>query len=222
MKRKKEKLIIIGASGSGKDVLATLLRCNKISHRYEILGFLDDDKSLIGGEINKFPVVGNIDWLSKQSTTINCVISNGFSKIRKKIVKKIEKFNVMFPTILDPSVILANNVKIGKGTVIQAGTIINPDTTIGNHTFINIDCTIGHDCKILDYVIIAPGTHINGNNKIGKNSEVGSGTITIQNVTIGKNCTIGAGTVLINNIPDYSTVVGNPGKIIKNNSEANN
>lgn len=215
MKRKKEKLIIIGAGGSGKDILATLLRCNEISQIYEILGFVDDDNSLIGREINGFPVIGNTDWLSKQSTTICCVISNGFSDIRKKIVKKIEKFDIMFPTIVDPSVILANNVNIGKGAVIQAGTIINPDTIIGNHTFINLDCTIGHDCKISDYVTIAPGTHINGNNKIGDTSEIGSGTTTVQNITIGKNCTIGAGTVLINNIPDNSTIVGNPGKIIK-------
>jgi sugar O-acyltransferase (sialic acid O-acetyltransferase NeuD family) len=212
---KKEKLVIIGAGGSGKDILATLLRCNKISQKYKILGFLDDDESLIGTEINGFLVIGNLEWLSEQSSVINCVITNGFSKIRKKIVKKIEKFNVNFPTILDPSVILANDVKIGKGTIIQAGTIINPDTIIGDYTFINIDCTIGHDCKIQNYVTIAPGVHINGNNLIGENSEIGSGCVTIQNITIEKNCTLGAGTVLIKNIPEKSTVVGNPGKIIK-------
>ena len=220
MKRKKEKLIIIGAGGSGKDILATLLRCNEISQRYEILGFVDDDNSLIGREINGFPVIGNTDWLSKQSTTICCVISNGFSDIRKKIVKKIEKFDIMFPTIVDPSVIIAKNVNIGKGSIIQAGTIINEDTTIGKHTFINLDCTIGHDCKISNYVTIAPGTHINGNIKIGNNTEVGSGTTTVQNVTIGKNCIIGTGTVLIDSIPDNSTVVGNPGKIIKLKSKS--
>ena len=212
---KKEKLVIIGAGGSGKDILATLLRCNKISQKYKILGFLDDDESLIGTEINGFLVIGNLDWLSEQSSVIKCVITNGFSKIRKKIVKKIEKFNVTFPTILDPSVILANDVKIGKGTIIQAGTIINPDTIIGDYTFINIHCTIGHDCKIQNYVTIAPGVHINGNNLIGENSEIGSGCVTVQNITIEKKCTLAAGTVLIKNIPGTSTVVGNPGKIIK-------
>ena len=85
---------------------------------------------------------------------------------------------------------------------------------------INLDCTIGHDCKISNYVTIAPGTHINGNIKIGNNTEVGSGTTTVQNVTIGKNCIIGTGTVLIDSIPDNSTVVGNPGKIIKLKSKS--
>ena len=74
--------------------------------------------------------------------------------------------------------------------------------------------------NISNYVTIAPGTHINGNIKIGNNTEVGSGTTTVQNVTIGKNCIIGTGTVLIDSIPDNSTVVGNPGKIIKLKSKS--
>jgi acetyltransferase EpsM len=37
-------------------------------------------------------------------------------------------------------------------------------------------------------------------------------------VKIGKWATIGAGAVIINDVPDYAVVVGNPGKVIKFNS----
>jgi acetyltransferase EpsM len=44
---------------------------------------------------------------------------------------------------------------------------------------------------------------------------IGTGAAVIPGVVIGKNCVIGAGSVVINNIPDYSTVVGVPGGILK-------
>jgi len=211
--KKREKIVIIGAGGSGKDVLATLYRHNKIHNNYEILGFLDD-KLPQGKTICGLQIIGKLNWIEKNSEIL-CVISNGFSKIRKNIVKKLKKYKVNFPSIVDPSVIIADNVDIGKGVIIQAGSIINPDVTIGDFTFINLDCTIGHDCKISSYVTIAPGVNINGNTKINSSTEIGSGTVSIQNITIGKNCIIGAGTVIINDVPNDSLVVGNPGKIKK-------
>jgi acetyltransferase-like isoleucine patch superfamily enzyme len=36
-----------------------------------------------------------------------------------------------------------------------------------------------------------------------------------QGITIGDDVIIGAGAVIINDIPSNSTVVGNPGRIIK-------
>lgn len=211
--KKMEKIVIIGAGGSGKDVLATLKRYNKIYNKYEILGFLDD-KLPKGKIIYGLPIIGNLNWIEKNSE-ISCVISNGFSKTRKDIVKKLKEYKINFPSIVDPSVIIADDIDMGKGVIIQAGSIINPDVTIGDFTFINIDCTIGHDCKISSYVTIAPGVNISGNTKINSSTEIGSGSILIQNITIGKNCIIGAGTVIINDVPNDSLMVGNPGKIKK-------
>ncbi|MBU0683473.1 MAG: acyltransferase [Candidatus Omnitrophota bacterium] len=50
---------------------------------------------------------------------------------------------------------------------------------------------------------------------------IGDGTWIGENVAImcakiGKNCVIGANSVVTSDIPDYSVVVGNPGKIISN------
>jgi len=56
---------------------------------------------------------------------------------------------------------------------------------------------------------------ISGNVLIGEGTHVGTGAIILPNITIGKWCKIGAGAVVIKDIPDYSVVVGVPGKIIK-------
>jgi acetyltransferase EpsM len=51
---------------------------------------------------------------------------------------------------------------------------------------------------------------------VGEGSQVGIGATVIQGIKIGKWSVIGAGAVIISDVPDYSVVVGNPGRIIKN------
>jgi FlaA1/EpsC-like NDP-sugar epimerase len=45
------KIVIVGSGGFGREVLWTLRDCNKKLKKYEILGFIDDDKLLKGKNI---------------------------------------------------------------------------------------------------------------------------------------------------------------------------
>lgn len=49
---------------------------------------------------------------------------------------------------------------------------------------------------------------------IGPFSFVGTGSIVMPGTRIGRGCIIGSGTVVRGTIPDYSIVVGSPGKVI--------
>lgn len=55
----------------------------------------------------------------------------------------------------------------------------------------------------------------NGEVIIDEGSFIGMGARIMPGVKIGKNCVIGANSVITKSIPDYSVVVGIPGKIIK-------
>ena len=81
-------------------------------------------------------------------------------------------------------------------------TILNADS-IGENLYVNHLVTIGE---------------VNGKRPtIGNNVSIFTGAIIIGDITIGNNCVIGAGSVVVKDIPDNSVVVGNPGKIIKQN-----
>ena len=77
-----KKIVIIGAGGQGKDVLWTIMDINKISSRFDIIGFLDDDKKLHGKTINRVPVLGGMNWLSNKNK-MGCIIAVGDGKIRE-------------------------------------------------------------------------------------------------------------------------------------------
>lgn len=196
---------LFGASGHCK-VIIDVLKSNNI-----IVNAIFDDKPKLNTLID-IPVheTSKIAILPHGKM----IVSIGDNKIRKKVVSKIK---VSFFTAIHVNTIISENSKIGEGTVIMAGCIVNSDTKIGKHCIINTGAIIEHDCKISDYVHVSPGVSLAGNITIGEGSHLGIGACVIQGIKIGKWVTIGAGTVIINDVPDYSVVVGNPGKIIKYN-----
>ena len=62
---------------------------------------------------------------------------------------------------------------------------------------------------------LSPGARLAGGVNVGEGTHIGLNASVIPNINIGKWCIIGAGAVIIRDVPDYSVVVGNPGKIIK-------
>lgn len=210
-----KKIVIIGAGGFGREILWTLRDCNKVSKKYDILGFIDNDEKLKNQNICDIPVLGNFEWFSKQTEIIYAAISIGDPKIRKSIVNQLKFYKLKFPTVIHPSVINSEYIKIGNGTIIQAGCILTTNIEIKEFVHININSTIGHGCIVDDFVTISPGSHINGESSIGEGTYVGSGVVANDEIDIGKWSIIGAGSVVINNVKSNSVYVGNPSKLLK-------
>jgi acetyltransferase-like isoleucine patch superfamily enzyme len=53
-----------------------------------------------------------------------------------------------------------------------------------------------------------------GSVRIGAYTFVGAGSVVLPGVTIGKGCLIGTGSLVIQDVPDYSIVVGQPGRVV--------
>ncbi len=202
-------LIIVGASGFGREVAWLVERINEVNETWNILGFIDDNIEMHGKEVGGYPVLGGSNVVDLH-TDAWYVCAIGSSKIRKKVIDKLG--NVKFATLIDPSVLMSNRVQIGEGTIICAHTIITVDIMIGKHVIINLDCTIGHDAEIGDFVTLYPSVNVSGITQVGKCSELGTGTQIIQGKSIGDNVIVGAGAVVVKDIVEPGTYVGVPVK----------
>lgn len=202
-------MIIYGASGHAKVIIDIINSKDKNS-----IDFIFDDRSIV--KLLDYKVHHNwIDELRDQKA----VIAIGNNYIRKKISKEIS--NSFSEYRAHNSAVISEKVEIGIGTVIMANVVINSTVKIGSHCIINTAAVVEHDVNIEDYVHISPSATITGNVQIGEGTQVGAGATVIPGIKIGKWVTIGAGSVIINNIPDFSVVVGNPGKVIKLNKLEN-
>ncbi|MBJ7427863.1 MAG: NeuD/PglB/VioB family sugar acetyltransferase [Bacteroidia bacterium] len=195
---------IYGAGGMGKET--NWLIETYLSNEWLVKGFIDDYKP--SGLFMELPLQTQLN------ATENCIIAIADSKIRQSIFEK--NSSLKFCNIIHPEIKLHESIQMGGGNIISKGVVLTLDIIIGNHNIININSTIGHDCVIEDFVSIMFGAHISGNVKIGEGTLIGSGAVVLPNITIGKWCKIGAGAVITTDVPDYCTVVGVPGRIIKN------
>lgn len=109
------------------------------------------------------------------------------------------------------------------------GIEIHPGATIGAGLFIDhgMGVVIGETCEIGDNVVIYQGVTLGGTGKekgkrhptIGNNVVIGSGAKVLGSFTVGDNVNIGSNAVVLREVPANSTVVGNPGRIVKRNGE---
>ncbi|MGD8507169.1 MAG: acetyltransferase [Candidatus Bathyarchaeota archaeon] len=212
----KSKIVIVGAGGLGREALRLIQRHNAHSSRvgddFEILGFIDDLKSLWGQKINGAKVLGGIDFL-KRMKGAKTVVVIGDSKIRKSVVQRIR--GIKFFSCVDPSVSISRDISIGKGTLIQEGVILTCNIRMGNHCYINLDCTIGHDVILENFVTLDPSVNVSGNAKILEGSHIHTNAVICPSVVVGRWSIVGAGAVVLNDVPDYTTVVGVPAKPLK-------
>ena len=209
----KDKVYIIGAGGHAQVVIDAIMNSG-----LQAYGIFDDNESLIGKNIFQIPILGKIEK-AKEYENGRFIVAIGDNEIRTKIVKNLGFSDDKFYTVVHPSAVIGKNVEIGAGTMVLGGVVINTGTSIGRHCIINTSASIDHHNKISDFVHIAPGTHTGGNVTIGEGALIGIGASIIPGVKIGKRSVIGTGTVVIKDVPDYATVVGNPGKIIKMKGE---
>jgi acetyltransferase EpsM len=194
---------IYGASGHSKVIIEIIENLDGKIHA------LYDDDPLKTNLLN-YSVTNDSSIF--QLTSVQWMIGIGNNLIRKKIA---EKHGLHFGLAIDNRSGISERAVIGQGTVAMPGVTVNSSTTIGAHCILNTNSSIDHDCILDNYVHISPNATLCGGISIGEGTHIGAGAVVIPGIKIGKWCTIGAGSVIINNIPDYSTVVGNPGKIIK-------
>jgi carbonic anhydrase/acetyltransferase-like protein (isoleucine patch superfamily) len=96
---------------------------------------------------------------------------------------------------------------IGENSNVQDGSVLHAD--YGMPLVIGANVTVGH-------MVMLHGC------TIGDNSLIGIGSIVLNGAKIGRNCLIGAGALIPEGkeIPDNSLVMGAPGKVVREVSEA--
>ncbi|MGN0382733.1 MAG: serine O-acetyltransferase EpsC [Eubacterium sp.] len=119
--------------------------------------------------------------------------------------------------------------KISQKAARKTGIEIHPGAKIGKGLFIDHGngVVIGETTVIGDNVTLYQGVTLGGTGKdqgkrhptLEDNVMVGAGAKILGPFTIGRNSKIGAGSVVLEEVPPNSTVVGVPGRVVKQDDE---
>jgi serine O-acetyltransferase len=110
------------------------------------------------------------------------------------------------------------------------GIEIHPGASIGRRFFVDhgMGVVIGETTIIGDDVLLYQGVTLGGTGgekgkrhpTLGDGVVVGAGAKVLGDIRIGDHVKIGAGSVVVHPVPDYSTVVGIPGRVVRTRTES--
>jgi acetyltransferase EpsM len=194
-------MIFYGASGHAKVVIEAWVESGG-----KVAAIVDDNEKI--QRLLDFPVE---QYDASKWAKHPMVISIGHNATRKRLAATIQQ---KYGNVIHKHSLIAKSATIGEGTVIMAGAIINAEAKIGSHVIINTSAVVEHDCSVGDYAHISPNATLCGGVTVGEGAQVSAGATVIPGIAIGKWAVVGAGSVIIQNVPDFSVVVGVPGKVV--------
>lgn len=218
----KRNLLIFGTGGAGRELIHYLTVENQIVQNdlppWNIIGFLDDDSTLWGSEVNGVPVLGGLEWLKANggNIAVSCLLAH--PPQRSEFINKL----VSIPTVEFPPIVTCSSLfspattKWGRGCILTGPlNFLTVNTQVGNFAFLNGLVRVGHDVVIGDYTTIFSDTNISGEVTIGRECLVGTAATILPRLKIGNRSIIGAGALVAENVPESVVVAGVPAKVIK-------
>jgi sugar O-acyltransferase (sialic acid O-acetyltransferase NeuD family) len=208
-------LLIYGAGGFAREVLELVRDINRSGEQWDVLGFLSDDADSWGRVLNDVPILGGEPELEKHADGIDVVLGIGSPAAKRKIVERLRKHRVRWPSLVHPNVVMSSFVDLGDGVVITAGNVLTANIKLGDFAMVNLACTVGHDCLVGRYSTISPGVNVSGHVRLGDGCDIGTGSSFVQGVSLGEWSIVGAGAVVSKDLPPNCTAVGVPARVIK-------
>ena len=210
-------LFLFPFGGNARESLISIIASNSLRQKWNVMGFIDDNRSLYGKNCCGIKVIGGREMLSEShGAYVLAVPGNPNNYLQRKAI--IDGLNVessRFVTIIHPSAAVADDSSIGFNTIIMPNVVISCGVKVGNHCIILPNTVIAHDSIVSDYCCVGSNVAISGYVVIAPNCYIGSGTNLRENVQIGKGTLIGIGSNVISNIDENVVVVGNPAKFLR-------
>lgn len=203
-------LIIVGASGFGREMVKYIEDINKEKPTWKLKGFIDDNRNALDSCSCDYQVLGSIaDWEPADGEEFVCALA--FPEVKKKVVELLKGKGAKFATLIHPSALIHSHCAIGEGVVITPNSVISANATVGDFVSI-LGSSVAHDASVGEWSTLSGKCALNGHVQCGRMVYMGCGVLVAPSKRIGDGATVGIGSVVISNVKAGTTVYGNPAK----------
>ena len=202
-------LIIAGAGGFGREALQIAKTLNKLEHRWNIKGFINDIPNALDGVKCSHSIIGTIkDWQPSDNEVFVMGVSSPAGK--EKISSILKAKGARFVTLIHPLALISDYVTMGEGCIVGGRSSIGDNAVLGD--FVNIaGSMVGQDAIIGDFSTTTGFANLT-NAILGKRVFVGSHAVILNKRKVGDDAYVCAGSIVFNNVKPGIKVFGNPAK----------
>jgi sugar O-acyltransferase (sialic acid O-acetyltransferase NeuD family) len=211
-------LAIIGAGGLAREASLLVEDINSDppdGRRWNLLGFIDEDRSSWGRDLRGYPVLGGAAALAAlpPDTEVVCAVAD--PRIKRRLVRLAEDVGLGFATLVAAGAAPIGEVTIGRGVMINKGCLLTTNIRLDDHVILNPGCAVGHDAEVGPFTTLMWRVNISGAAVIGEGCSLGTATTVLQGLQLGQGCITGAGAVVTRDLPPDCTAVGVPARVVK-------
>jgi sugar O-acyltransferase (sialic acid O-acetyltransferase NeuD family) len=212
-----EPLVLVGSGGFGRET-AELVRAINASGdgrpRWDLQGFLDDDRGLWGTSPSGTPVLGGAERIDDlpDARVVVCTGNPSNFASKRQIVERLALAPERYATLVHPAALLAGSCSVGPGSVVCAGVVATADVTIGAHVGAMPQCVLTHDDRLEDFVTLAAAVRLGGTVRVEQGAYLGAGASVRENRTIGAGALVGMGAVVTRDVPPGEVWAGVPAR----------
>jgi sugar O-acyltransferase (sialic acid O-acetyltransferase NeuD family) len=193
-KVKRQSVVVVGGGGHARVLLGVLARLKQ----FKVLGYVDprDHGPLLG-----FKRLGDDSALTKHAKARGTAAVIGLGKMkagmeRLELANHLREQGFKLPVIISPAAVVANDAKIGEGTVVLDGAVIQPGCVVGRAGIVNSNTFLGHDCTLGDDVHVAPAATLSGAVSVGDGAYVGVNATVVGPTHVMAGASVANGSVV--------------------------
>jgi sugar O-acyltransferase (sialic acid O-acetyltransferase NeuD family) len=194
------RLVIIGASGFGREIAWVVGRINAVSPAFELVGFCDDAEDKREGACAGYPLLGTVEAAAARWPGVGFHCAVGDNRARQALTARAVAAGLKPVTVIDPSAVIAPGVVLGDGSYVGIGSVVSVGARIGAGVLVNHQVTVGHDVAVGDFGQLCPGVRVSGGCALGEGVLLGSNACTLPGVKVGAWATVGAGAVALRDV----------------------
>lgn len=209
------RLLIVGASGFGREVLWVIDDIPVEARGWEVAGFLDDNVEAARTSLQEsgvpFPVLGTIrDHQPAGDEVFFCAI--GGSRARLAVGDSLRARGGRFVNLVHPSARVHRSARVGTGLILGPLTTFAPNCTVGDFVVLNASANVGADAVVEDGCFLGARCDVMAGARLERGAFLGSHVTVHPGVTVGAFSTVGIGSVVLRRVPAEATLLGVPAR----------